>query len=132
MYHNNLRKYCKMDYYHGLLILFFFFLCVCVKVSESLVKLYGNVLGHFFNHIWSKEKSTANVYYIDQPCIPSFPIRLVKTESDFIIRSVETGLRKWTLVVAVISVDGYPFVSDLTSLVEDTGIGAFWLHCSAW
>ena len=31
----------------------------------------------------------------------------------------------------MISVDGYPFVSDLTSLVEDTGIGAFWLRCSA-
>ena len=26
---------------------------------------------------------------------PSFPIGLVKTESDFIIRSVETGLGRW-------------------------------------
>ena len=31
-------------------------------------------------------------YYIDQPCTPSFSIGLVKTESDFIVRSVETGL----------------------------------------
>ena len=31
-------------------------------------------------------------YYIDQPRTPSFPIELVKTESDFIVRSVETGL----------------------------------------
>ena len=39
----------------------------------------------------------------------SLPIGLVKTESGFIIRSVETGLGRWTLVVAVISVDAYPF-----------------------
>ena len=31
-------------------------------------------------------------YYIDQLCTPSFPIGLVKTESDFIVRSVETDL----------------------------------------
>ena len=43
--------------------------------------------------------------YIDQPHTPSFPIRLVKTKSDFIVRSVETGLGKWTLVVPVIIVD---------------------------
>ena len=29
--------------------------------------------------------------YIDQPCTPSFPFGLVKTESD-VIRSVQTGL----------------------------------------
>ena len=48
-------------------------------------------------------------YYIDQPCTSPFPIGLVKTESDFIIRSVAAGLGRWTLVVAVISVDAYPF-----------------------
>ena len=34
------------------------------------------------------------------------------------------------LVVAVISVDAYPFLafSDLTCHLEDTGRGAFWLH----
>ena len=34
------------------------------------------------------------------------------------------------LVVAVISVDAYPFLalSDLTYHLEDTGIGIFWLH----
>ena len=31
-------------------------------------------------------------YYIDQPHTPSFPIGLVKTVSDVIVRSVETGL----------------------------------------
>ena len=31
-------------------------------------------------------------YYIDQPCTPSFPIGLDKAESDYIDRSVETGL----------------------------------------
>ena len=37
------------------------------------------------------------------------------------------------LVVAVISVDAYPFLafSDLTCLLEDTGIGVFWLHYAA-
>ena len=73
-------------------------------------------------------------YYIDQPCTSPFPIGLVKTESDFIIRSVAAGLGRWTLVVAVISVDAYPFLafSDLTCHLEDTGIGVFWLHCAAW
>ena len=31
-------------------------------------------------------------YYIDLPRTPSFPIGLVKTKSDCIVRSVETGL----------------------------------------
>ena len=42
-------------------------------------------------------------YYINQPCTPYFPIGLVKTKSAFIFRSVETGLGRWLLVVAVIS-----------------------------
>ena len=33
------------------------------------------------------------IYYIDQPCISSFSIGLVKTESDF-VRSVEAGLKR--------------------------------------
>ena len=48
-------------------------------------------------------------YYIDQLRIPSFPIGLVKTESNFTGRSVETGLGRWAIVVAVIIVDAYPF-----------------------
>ena len=74
------------------------------------------------------------MFYIDQLGTPSFPIGLVKTESNFIVRSVETGLERWTLVVAVISLDAYPFLafSDLTCHLEDTGIGVFWLHCAAW
>ena len=37
------------------------------------------------------------------------------------------------LVVAVISVDAYPFLalSDLTCHPEDVGIGVSWLHCAA-
>ena len=56
------------------------------------------------------------MFYIYQLRTPSFPIGLVKTESGFIVRSVETGLGRWTLVVTVISVDAYPFLafSDLT------------------
>ena len=73
-------------------------------------------------------------YYSDHPCTSSFPVVLVKTKSDFMVRSAETGLWKWTLVVAVTSVDSYPFLafSDVTCHLEDTGIGVFWLHCTAW
>ena len=37
------------------------------------------------------------------------------------------------LLVAMISVDAYPFLafSDLTCHLEDTGIGVFCLHCAA-
>ena len=49
------------------------------------------------------------MFYIDQLRTPSSPIGLVKTKSGFIVRLVETGSGKWTLVVAVISVDAYPF-----------------------
>ena len=74
------------------------------------------------------------MFYIDQLRSPSFPISLVKTESDFIVTSVETGLERWTLVVAVITVDAYPFLafSDLTCHLEDMGIRVFWLHCATW
>ena len=73
------------------------------------------------------------MFDIDKRHTPSFPIGLVKTESGFIFRSVETGLGRRTLVVAVISVDAYPFLAflDLTCCLEDTGISVFWLHCAA-
>ena len=66
-------------------------------------------------------------YFIDQPRTPYFPIGLVKTESDFIVRSVETDLRRLRLAVAVISVDSCPFLafSNLTCHLEDTGTGVF-------
>ena len=74
------------------------------------------------------------MFYIDQFRTLSFPIWLVKTKSGFIVRSVDTGLERWTLVVAAISVDAYPFLafSDLNCHLEDTGIGVFWLYCAAW
>ena len=73
------------------------------------------------------------MFYIDQLRTPSFPTELVKTESGFIVRSVGTGLGRWTLVVAKIGVDAYPFLafSDLICDLEDMGIGVFWLHCAA-
>ena len=73
------------------------------------------------------------LYYVDQLRTPSFPIGLVKTKLDFSVRPVETCLGRLTLVLAVISVDAYPFLafSDLTCHLEDTGIGVFWLHCAA-
>ena len=72
-------------------------------------------------------------YYTDQPRTQSFPIK-TKTKSDFIVRSVETGLERWTLVVAEISVDAYPFLAflDLICHLEETGIDVLWLHCAAW
>ena len=72
-------------------------------------------------------------YNIDQSPTLSFPIGLVKTNSDFIVRSVESDLGRSMLLVAVISVDNYPFLafSDLTCHLKDTGIGVFWLHCAA-
>ena len=74
------------------------------------------------------------MFYIDQRCTPSFPIGLVKTESGIIVGSVETGLERWTRVLAVDSVDAYPFLafSDLPCHLEDTGIDVFWLHWAAW
>ena len=62
------------------------------------------------------------MFYINQLCTPSFPIGLVKTESGFIVRWVETGLGRWMLMVAVISVDAYSFLafSDLTCCLQDT------------
>ena len=73
-------------------------------------------------------------YHIDQRRTPPFPIGLIKTESDFIVKLVETGLGKWMLVVAVTAVDAYPSLafSDLTCHLGGTGIGAFWLHYAAW
>ena len=73
-------------------------------------------------------------YYINQLYTPSFPIVLVKTKSDCIVGSAETGLGRLMLVVAVISVDAYPFLafSELTCHPEDTGIDVFCLHCATW
>ena len=74
------------------------------------------------------------MFYIYQLRSPSFPIGFVKSESGFIVRSVEAGLGRWTLVVDVIIIDAYPFLafSDLTRHPEDRGIGVFWLHCAVW
>ena len=72
-------------------------------------------------------------YYIDQPCTPSFPTGLVTTESDVTVKSVETGIGRWSLAVVVISVDAYPFLafSDLTRHLEDTKTGVLGLHYAA-
>ena len=70
--------------------------------------------------------------HIDQLGTPYFPVGLVKTKSGFIVKSVETGLGRLTLVVALISVDAYPFLafSDLACDLEDTGIDVFRLYCA--
>ena len=92
------------------------------------------LVGHpFSNGVMIKMSYGVDVF-IDRLRTPSFPIGLVKTESGFTVKSVETGLGRWTLLVVVISVDAYPFLafSDLTCHLEDTRIGVFWLHCAAW
>ena len=48
-------------------------------------------------------------YYIDRLHTISSPTELVKTKSDFFVRSVETGLGRLTMMAAVVSVDAYPF-----------------------
>ena len=67
-------------------------------------------------------------YYIDQLRTHSLPIGFVKTKSDFIVGLVEAGLGKWTLVVAVISVDAYPFLAfpDLNCHIEDMEVCRTW------
>ena len=62
-------------------------------------------------------------WHVSHPIL-SFLNGLVQTEFDFIVRSVYTGLRRWMLAVAVITVNDYPFLafSDLTCHLEDTGI----------
>ena len=66
-------------------------------------------------------------YYINKPCTLYFG--LVRTESDFIVSSVQISLGRRMLVVAMISVDTYPFLafSELTCHLEVTGIDVFWL-----
>ena len=59
-------------------------------------------------------------YYINQPCTPSFPIGLVKTESDFIVRSIETGLGKSMLVVVLITLWIQEYVSFGCSVLPDS------------
>ena len=74
------------------------------------------------------------MFYSNQLHTPPFAIGLVKTESGFVVRSAETGLGRWMLVVAAISVDAYHFLafSDLTCHLKDKRISVFWLHCAAW
>ena len=48
-------------------------------------------------------------YYINQLCTPSFSTEVIKTESDFFVRSVQTGLPRRALVLAVISIDAVLF-----------------------
>ena len=67
----------------------------------------------------SSNDITINMFkYVEQLCTPSFHIGLVKFESGSsdqlswtcVIRSVETDIGRWALVIAVINVDAYPFV----------------------
>ena len=50
-------------------------------------------------------------YGVDLLYGPYLPIGLIKIESGFIVRSAETGLGRWTLVVDVIIVEADPFLA---------------------
>ena len=71
-------------------------------------------LSNSFLSVTSLTRLAFLFYYISQPRTPSFPAGLVETESNVIVRSIETGLRRWTLMAPV---DAYRFLafSDLTS-----------------
>ena len=71
-------------------------------------------ISNIFNRVWHGLLHKLRSYEISSQKFlrtPSFPIRLVKTESGFIVGSVDTGLGRWTLVVPVISADAYPFLA---------------------
>ena len=63
----------------------------------------------FVGHPSSDGVTIKMPYGVDQLCTPSFFIGLVKPEHSFIVRSVETCLGRWALVVALISIDACPF-----------------------
>ena len=62
-----------------------------------------------------------------------FLLGRLKLNLTLLLDQLETDIGKWTLVVAVISVDAYPFLAfwDQTCHLKDTGICVFWLHCAA-
>ena len=66
-------------------------------------------------------------YCTEQPHTSSIPVGLVKSESNVIVRSIEAGLERWALVVAVIIVGAYPFLafSDQICCLKDTQLGIF-------
>ena len=65
-----------------------------------------------------------------QPGTTSFLLGLVKTKFDFIVRSAVTGFGRWMLVVAVTSVDAYPFLAFFAMLVFFTNLSLmeFWVR----
>ena len=73
-------------------------------------------------------------FWLHHPALHSIYSYWVEKNLICIIRSVETKLRRWTLVVVVINVDDYPFpeFSDVIYRVLDTKIDVFWLHCAIW
>lgn len=66
------------------------------------------------------------LYYINQPCTPSFPTMLVKLNQNH--RSVESDLEWLMLVVAVINADTFFTFSEFNFNPRDTRISDFWLH----
>ena len=72
---------------------------VCSRVSLTLLGKGASlaVVGHpSSDGVTIKIPYVLDVMrYIDQPHTPTFPVGLVKNESDFIVRSVETDLGRW-------------------------------------
>ena len=68
-------------------------------------------------------KTPYSVDVLLQSRTTSFPTGLVKTESAFVVRSIEPDLGRWSLVVAVISVYAYPFFGLLRPDLSPWGYG---------
>ena len=51
------------------------------------------------------------MFYIDMLRTPSFPIGMVQLNLALSLDQLKSGLGRWTLVVAVISVVAYPFLA---------------------
>ena len=83
------------------------------EMGSSNFSSASGIMGYYGQHLMGK-------CFIAQ----TFLIRLVKIESDIIVRSFETNSGRWTLVLDVISAEAYPIFSfsDLTCHLEDTGL----------
>ena len=75
-----------------------------MSLQKGVLKIYSNFL---VGHPSSDGIMLKIPYGVD--VLLHLPASHLKTKSDFIVGSVESGLGKWTLVVAVISVDAYTF-----------------------
>ena len=80
-------------------LIFYWILFILCEYMMGIVLLY--IWHPIIVLSWLWTIFMGQMFYINQLCTPFFPIGLFKTECGFIVTSVETGLGRWTLVVAV-------------------------------